>query len=332
MNRSQPVVRVRNFLSLRDVLQEAGVDEREILASVNLDGDLFECPDAFISYSAGALLMEAAAQATGFDDIGLRIGMRQAEETLGLAGFVASNAGTVREALEILQSSLRLTDGGTTLYLRKKSKFAYWYIFVPEGPASFRIAELCMAVSFNIFSRLCGSGWKPLQVDLPRPHALARGGRTAFFQAPVRFGAEHACLIFESKFLDQPVVHRNRDLYDILSPLLKSAKQREESFVADVLQVLHGQMLAGEMTLAGTAAALQMSSRTLVRRLSLENQSYGGLVRRVRLQEAQRLLKGGKTVAEAALMLGYADSTAFIRAFRRWTGTPPARWRAEEIE
>ncbi len=88
-------------------------------------------------------------------------------------------------------------------------------------------------------------------------------------------------------------------------------------------------MLAGEMTLARTADIMRLSSRTLIRRFSSEGESYGGLVRRVRLEEAQRLLRGEKSVAEVALILGYADSSAFIRAFRQWTGKSPARWRMD---
>jgi len=29
-------------------------------------------------------------------------------------------------------------------------------------------------------------------------------------------------------------------------------------------------------------------------------------------------------------MLDYADASAFTRAFRRWSGTTPARWRAKK--
>jgi len=35
-------------------------------------------------------------------------------------------------------------------------------------------------------------------------------------------------------------------------------------------------------------------------------------------------------VGHIASMLDYADTSAFARAFRRWSGTTPSRWRARD--
>ncbi len=41
------------------------------------------------------------------------------------------------------------------------------------------------------------------------------------------------------------------------------------------------------------------------------------------------MLRDGKTIAETAARLGFADQSAFTRAFKAWSGATPARWRAE---
>ena len=53
----------------------------------------------------------------------------------------------------------------------------------------------------------------------------------------------------------------------------------------------------------------------------------------------QYFQRGGESVTELAMMLGYADSSAFAKAFRRWTGMAPTEFleqreaaKAEEVE
>jgi AraC-like DNA-binding protein len=77
------------------------------------------------------------------------------------------------------------------------------------------------------------------------------------------------------------------------------------------------------------AQIFNMSRRTLSRRLRAEGTTYEALLDEVRYEVACQLL--GHTdmlVRGVAETLDYADSAAFTRAFCRWSGTTPARWRA----
>ena len=74
------------------------------------------------------------------------------------------------------------------------------------------------------------------------------------------------------------------------------------------------------------ARQLSTSERTLRRRLADEGTSYRALLAEVRLTLAEDAGDGALSVEDVALRLGYAEATPFIAAFRRWTGTTPARW------
>ncbi|GHA04774.1 AraC family transcriptional regulator [Arenicella chitinivorans] len=70
------------------------------------------------------------------------------------------------------------------------------------------------------------------------------------------------------------------------------------------------------------------STRTLARKLSEQNTSYKQLVQIARQQRAYALLKETHfSVADIAYCLGYRESANFIRAFKRWCGVSPTRWR-----
>ena len=73
-----------------------------------------------------------------------------------------------------------------------------------------------------------------------------------------------------------------------------------------------------------------MSERSLHRRLREIGQSYQGVVDVFRREEAERLLLDGRVdMAEIAHRLGFADQSAFSRAFRRWTNMAPRAWLAQ---
>jgi AraC-like DNA-binding protein len=76
------------------------------------------------------------------------------------------------------------------------------------------------------------------------------------------------------------------------------------------------------------AAALQLTERTLQRRLAAEDTSFSVLLRAVRIERARELLRRGNVMFdEIAYRLGFQDAVAFSRAFKEWTGTSPRAFR-----
>ncbi|MFL5617329.1 MAG: helix-turn-helix domain-containing protein [Gemmatimonadaceae bacterium] len=67
----------------------------------------------------------------------------------------------------------------------------------------------------------------------------------------------------------------------------------------------------------------------LARRLADEGMRFAALVDDARRDRATLLLDNARlNSSEIAFLLGYAEPAAFFRAFRRWTGETPQRWRA----
>ena len=71
-----------------------------------------------------------------------------------------------------------------------------------------------------------------------------------------------------------------------------------------------------------------MHPRTMGRRLEEEGVTFEQLKDEVRLATARELLaRTDIAVSDVAATLGYATPSAFVRAFRRWTGGSPSAWR-----
>lgn len=73
---------------------------------------------------------------------------------------------------------------------------------------------------------------------------------------------------------------------------------------------------------------MEMHRRTLERRLQRQHSSVQAIFDDVRHEVARQLLREtNQSVTAVAHAVGFADSTAFIRAFRNWAGTSPGQWR-----
>lgn len=79
------------------------------------------------------------------------------------------------------------------------------------------------------------------------------------------------------------------------------------------------------------AEKLDMSARTLRRRLNGEGTNYRDLLDEIRFGLAREYLGGTRLpMAEIAHLLGYGESGNFSHAFRRWSGCSPMQWRAAQ--
>jgi len=148
----------------------------------------------------------------------------------------------------------------------------------------------------------------------------------------VSFGHAVAALCLPARMRDVPLSTSDPWLRRALESLLPQQElgmhgsSPLERSLRDCLRELLPQ---GRLGAARVAAALGMSERSLHRRLRELGQSYQGVVDVFRREEAERLLVDGRVdMTEIAHRLGFADQSAFSRAFRRWTRMAPRSWLA----
>jgi AraC-like DNA-binding protein len=76
------------------------------------------------------------------------------------------------------------------------------------------------------------------------------------------------------------------------------------------------------------ARLLAMSSRTLRRKLELEQTNFQRLLDQVRSRQAINHLQHTQLpLSSIAYMVGFNDASNFRRAFKRWTGKTPLAYR-----
>jgi len=81
----------------------------------------------------------------------------------------------------------------------------------------------------------------------------------------------------------------------------------------------------------GVAAELGLASRTLQRRLNNTETNFKGLVDDARKQRSKALIDDSKMgLLDISAELGFSDQSAFQKAFKRWFGLAPGRYRMSQ--
>jgi AraC-like DNA-binding protein len=84
--------------------------------------------------------------------------------------------------------------------------------------------------------------------------------------------------------------------------------------------------------LAVAARALNLSTRTLRRRLCQEGTKYRALVERFRAERACEYIRSNSMPPkQAAFLLGFNEPSAFRRAFKGWTGQTIGEYRSQPL-
>ena len=327
-------VRIGPMVSIPATLRSLGYEPGPILLSSGFNLAQFEDSDIRISYiSAGKLLARCAA-ATGCEHFGLLVGERSIPSHLGIAGYLVGSAPDVHTALCSVVKYLDLHDqGGVPALTTSGNRTLLGYaIHLPGVAGTDQIYDLAITVACNIMHTLCGRNWNPTEVHLTRRTPRDLTPYKGFFRAPLHFNTEESAIAFPTRWLSHqlptadPLLHRHL----VMEAEALHARQGA-GLVDDLHRLLRQYLISRHCTAADIALQLGKNERTLNRRLHLEGTSFRDELEKVRYTVSQQLLAGTTaTLAEIATSLGYADASSFIRAFKKWSGITPAKWRAQQ--
>ncbi|MBB5373348.1 AraC family transcriptional regulator [Acidocella aromatica] len=154
-----------------------------------------------------------------------------------------------------------------------------------------------------------------------------------FFGAPVHFACPNSRIAFDARYLALPVIRDEA----ALKPFLRAAPANllvRYRYDAGLITNIRGRLRELPPTdwpdFAEMARQLRLSPSTLRHRLRQEGQSWNGLRDEIRRDLAIAALTGTKRgVAEIAAELGFAEPSAFHRAFRKWTSKSPGAYRKD---
>jgi len=334
---SYPLLRMGASVAVPDVLESLGADPAEVLAGVGFSRNTFADPDNLVTYTARGRMFQHCARATGCDHFGLLVGQHNHLHSLGLSGLLIKYSTTVEQGLTTLERYFYLHTGGAGVKLEVEGGIAVLsYQAYQKGiEGTDQVGAGAVATMFNILRELCGPDWKAMEVWFVHrtPEDVEPFHR--YFATHLRFDAEKYAVVFSSSWLSRHVEEADPEVRRLIQNQIDriALSSDDNNFPTQVRFVLRAALTSGEVTEEQLAGLFSMHPRTFSRRLEQHALGFRALIDETRYEMARQLLTtSGLQVNEIAEMLHYSDARSFIRAFRRWSGTTPARWRKAELD
>lgn len=325
------MVRIAPTMSVPALLREHGVDPVPLLAEFGLTLAQFDEPDYTLSFHTRSQLLARCAQASRCAHFGLLVGQRAGLGSFGLLGYLMQSAPDLRTALTLGVRHFRLHNPNSTSSLvvrRSVATFSHTLFELGvEGRA--QVIDLSVGVMVGVVHALRGPGASPIEVRVAHARPRSVAPFREFVRAPVIFDTPDTAVVIPASWLDQPLPTADPMLHQLMKHRVAELQsQAGEALASQLRRVLPALIDARSAVVSEAAARLGIGARTLNRRLAAEGTTFARLRDETRHLMAVQLLRGTRLhAAEIAEKLGYANSSAFTSAFRRWSGQPPSRWR-----
>jgi AraC-like DNA-binding protein len=279
-------------------------------------------------------ILRAADRLLGDEELGLLLGRKMHVLAMGPVGVAIAAAPNLREGLQVLESFSRLhatyidigarsTLQGMTVTILYRHDTGYLERFHTET------AMLLLQQYIEITS---GGPIHDIQIRLAMQQPEDVSEYADVLHGEIRFDATSNEVDIPHRWLDLPSPYYHAELWRQAQVTL-SKRLREQSETEDkpYSQHLSGLLRASEPPLPDlgqVAFGLNISQRTLNRRLQAENTTFRQLKSQALARWARQYLhETDYSVEVIAQELGYRDTANFRRAFRKSHGCSPIEYR-----
>ncbi|KAF0810305.1 AraC family transcriptional regulator [Alcanivorax sp. S71-1-4] len=320
---------------LLELAMKGRLNIQAMFERVGIDPDSVGRRDQYISLAQlDAVLSEAFTAVEHEPFFGLRVGRDNHYGNLDLLGNLMATANTLGEALTLLlhyknlmvpymQLSLDQVDGGVRLAGSSDGSLNFTRLRAHN--------EAVVATMVAIGRSLTGDRLGLLAVEFCHSAPPDTAPYDEYFAVPQRFDQPENAILVQPQTLNLPLAGAYPDYHQRLrrqADRLLASLSRAQGMAMQVRNVLAQRLGGDDTAIADVAAALNLSARTLQRRLRQENVSFAGLRDAVRHDYARHaLLADDCDMEQLATDLGFSDIANFYHAFKRWEGCAPGEYR-----
>lgn len=266
-----------------------------------------------------------------------RVALAVPSGAFGALDYFVATAPTLHVALQSLQYIFpAISDGTRILLAQTDDGLCRLRLFLPIEGVPYK-ALFTLGVLLARFLAATNGSFEPQRIYVTQG-LKTRAACQRLFGAPIVCSAARPGFDFGAKRAHQPLATADASLHAALQAQLRATFFRQDDAACSqgltyaVAERLWLQLGRTACDLSATAASFGLSPRTLLRRLEAEHTTYKALLCRVRVDLGQTLMAEGVLPLSAiAQRLGYAEQSAWTRAFRSSVGVAPSVWRQRAL-
>ena len=330
-----------NVASLAADLMSLGVTRESIETVLGAPLTELDSPETRIPISKYVRLEQEAPRLTKDESIGLRLGslILINESKTGVVGYLARHSRTLGMAFSQALRFSNLISDGFHMTLRTQGDSAE-FVYSRPHPATFTIVgvELTLARTVVTLQAVVGDDFYLNKATFQYPQPRYVKNYQEIFGPQVYFEQPENMICFPVEYLQQEIPDSQDYLHELLDrrageQLAKFKLEKEKGPTYSVRKCILDRLPSGDATIDTVAEQLHISRQTLYRKLKTEGTSFQELLDETRKSLASSYLRGDNhSIMETAFLLGFSESSAFHRAFKRWYGQTPAEYGAGSAE
>jgi len=322
------------LIALVEVLNEQGIPPEASLAGTGLSSESLANPETLTSVLQYITVVRNALQLSKTPETPFRTGSQIPLSAYGMYGFALVCSPTIREFFQVAVRYHRLATPLLSLSWREEGDYVSWVL--PMNPAVTHPDSLMRFLIEQQFTQLCTHSRAvvdhclPIRASLPYSAPSHIHLYRKYLGCPVRFGQPMAELTYPRSILSAKphMAHRltSKILQETCDRILGEVKT-STGVAGEVYQII-ASTPGHSPTMESIARQLATTERTLNRKLRAEGTSFTQILDDVRCNLAKEYLRSTKlTTDEISELVGFSEAANFRHAFRRWTGSTPARYR-----
>jgi len=276
-------------------------------------------------------MLERAAVCTDNPNAGLHIGECIKPGNYGVLGYAVMSCKTASEAFERhMRYENLVSDRATSTYVIESDIVRL--IWDTKGEKVSALMEDENVASWATFARWISA--QPMvanQVKFTHSAPDDMSEYTRIFECEVLFDQPRVEIVFDKQYLHTPIIQHDpvmKGMMDAYAERLLAAFNQSDEFLTTIHSYLIKALPEGHTSLEKMAEHLELTPRTLQRRLSEQQETFQSVLDKTRKELALSYIKQPFiNLSELAYLLGFSDQTAFQRAFKKWTGSTPGKYR-----
>jgi AraC-like DNA-binding protein len=316
---------------LWNVLEDYGHNAESIFLEEGIDREMILKPGMRIPHARVDSLWSKVNELIDDPCFGLHGAKFWHPSHFNALGYAWLASGTLREALmraaryahitgEDRETRLEDTDRGLTVTLSRSLKL----------PA---FMDLTMSIFMSACRLNYGADLNPVDVNFIHSKPACAEEYYSYFKAPVKFNADNDSFTLPADAVDRRLPIGNPHLAKLSDQYIISylAELDKNNIVQRVNGAIIDMLPSGGVSDEKVAKRLNMSTRSLQRKLQGAHTTFGRLLDEVRQEIAEHYIHDSAvSLSEIGFVLGYSEYSSFWRAYKRWTKTPPSEIRKLE--
>ncbi|AXI55013.1 hypothetical protein C1J05_11375 [Sulfitobacter sp. JL08] len=319
--------RAAYLIPFLDVLRDIGAPVDRELERAHLPTMVEERPDDLISIFLAMEYLDRSARREGIDDLGWHWVKRFSASDFSAELLAALQPlPTVKARLDCLSNLIALEDSDTRVGLIgfNGSAEVYCDSKSPEIPSDPISEWTQVTVLIEAVRSITGENWFPDEIRFKSDFSVCDDARNANPNTRFLTQSAHTSIIMPSSVL-------------AASKLTSAAAQVPEPNIHETLdgienlkRLIRPYLRGGTPKMTMFAEILDVSPRSLQRKLQQAGTSFSELIETTRFEMAAEILTASDTpLIDVAMTLGYENQSNFGRSFRRIAGISPGKYRRE---